>query len=180
MTRFDIEHSGYNLERLGNDETGYMLNPSEGPAVWFYGGLLTFKARKNDTKGLFSVSEWTMPENWYAPPHHHEDEAEAMYILEGNLTFTVSDATYHVTPGCFVFIPVNASHSIHVDSKMAKIITIISPGGFEHFFEELSVPAQAATFPINPDPSTLATLDDLIELGKKYGWRVAEVEMKKE
>src|SRR4051812_33245990 len=120
MSRFGdgmppIEEMEYDLGPLEDAETGgrgYMLEPTAGPKVWFAGGMINWKCRKVDTDGMFSASEWVMPEGFFIPPHEHEHEAEAMYILEGKCHFLVGEKWHTAVPGAFVYVPPKTVHSI--------------------------------------------------------------------
>jgi hypothetical protein len=49
---------------------------------------------------------------------------------------------------------------------------VIIPGGFEHFFEELSEPALAATSPYTEHHTP--PLEEIVAVGEKYGWSPGE------
>ena len=49
--------------------------------------------------------------------HHHKDDAEFYYVLEGRAKVTVEDELIDATPGTAIYIPVAAKHSILNDGK---------------------------------------------------------------
>ena len=65
----------------------YVLAGGEGEALWFSGGLLTYKTTGDQTGGLLAIAEVLAPEGTGSPKHlrHHEDEA--WYVIDGELTF---------------------------------------------------------------------------------------------
>ncbi len=129
------------------EAAGYALQGSEGRAIWFMGGLLTWKAVSNDTGGRFELVEQLCPRGFAAPFHVHEREAEGFYVLEGEVTFVIGSRTLRASPGSFAFVPGNVKHAFRVNSPVAKFLTLITPSGVESFFEELSEPAKARTLP---------------------------------
>jgi hypothetical protein len=60
--------------------------PGEAKAVSLGKNLVTFLARREDTAGIYSLTEFTVaPPPTPGPPLHiHKDAHEAMYVLEGN------------------------------------------------------------------------------------------------
>lgn len=151
---------------------GYALGPGEGPAVWFQGGIITMKARAHDTDGQFGLTEWYGPRGMVAPGQVHAHEAEGFYILEGTLDIGVGDTVYHATPGSYIYVPKETVHDWVVTSAVCRFLVLIIPGGFEHFFEELSDPALAATFPYTEHRTP--PLEEIVAVGQKYGWSPGE------
>jgi mannose-6-phosphate isomerase-like protein (cupin superfamily) len=153
----------------------YKVDTADGPAVWFAGGLVTFKAKADQTNGLFSLSEWLCPRGWGGGPRHiHDNEEEAFYILDGEFSFVVGDSPFRACAGDFVYVPRGTPHTLTAESGAAKALVLITPAGLEEFFVQLSEPAQAAGFPTGevrmPSP------EEMIELGRRYGWRLADPE----
>ena len=59
-------------------------------------------------------------------------------MLEGRLGALLGDQVVYAKPGDFVFKPRNQWHAFwNADDSSCRILEIISPGGFEHYFEEL-------------------------------------------
>ncbi|MGD9734295.1 MAG: quercetin 2,3-dioxygenase [Solirubrobacterales bacterium] len=151
----------------------YLLNDGEGPSLWFMGGLLTAKARARDTDGQFGLLEFAGPRGMAAPGHEHPKESEAFYVLEGTLDLGIGETVYRdVGPGAFFYVPPSTVHEWEVTSTTAKFLCLILPGGFEHFFEELS---ESAKYPVPPyTDHYMPTLEDLQRVGDKYEWKAAE------
>jgi quercetin dioxygenase-like cupin family protein len=151
---------------------GYALGQGEGPATWFQGGLLTMKARRADTDGQFSLVEFLQPRGSLAPGHVHHDESEGFFILEGMLRIGVGDTVYEASPGDYVYVPKQTVHDWIVTTAHCRFLVIITPGGFEHFFEELGEPALAATWPYTEHSQP--GLETILEVGSRYGWSSGE------
>lgn len=158
----------------GADPNGYMLGPDEGSFTYFFGGLMTFKAKAADTRGALSFVQVEVPHGWQAPVHRHADEGELFYITEGEAEILVNDTVHLATPGCTLWIPANTNHSLFVTSKVARGWTVITPGGFEKFFEDLGEPATVPTMPTHP--TRMPSPEELLAVGADYGWELVEPE----
>jgi mannose-6-phosphate isomerase-like protein (cupin superfamily) len=55
--------------------------------------------------------------------HHHKDDAEFYYVLEGNAKVTVDDEVIDATPGTAIYIPVASKHKI-VNDGAEKFVFI--------------------------------------------------------
>ena len=73
-----------------------------------------------------------------APMHRHGREDEYSYVLEGSIGALLGDAVVIGKPGDLIFKPRNQWHTFwNAGDKPARILEIISPAGFEKFFQEL-------------------------------------------
>src|SRR4029450_11661156 len=68
----------------------------------------------------------------------HEKEDEYSYVLEGRLGALLGDEVVYADPGEFVFKPRKQWHTFWAGDTECRILEIISPSGFEHFFAELA------------------------------------------
>ena len=95
-----------------------------------------------------------------APLHLHTREDEYSFVLEGRMGALLGDQVVEAGPGDLVFKPRNQWHTFwNAGDEPCRILELISPAGFERFFEELSDLGGA----INADP------DELTALGARYG-----------
>jgi mannose-6-phosphate isomerase-like protein (cupin superfamily) len=88
----------------------------------------------------YSLAEWLAPPSVPGPPLHvHRETDEAFCVLEGTFGFQTGDETIDGPPGAFVFIPRGSAHTYwNQGSTPARLLMVISPAGFESYFEELS------------------------------------------
>jgi mannose-6-phosphate isomerase-like protein (cupin superfamily) len=114
-----------------------------------------------DAAGRFSLVEHPMsPHALAAPLHLHTREDEYSFVLEGRMGALLGDDVVEAGPGDLVFKPRNQWHTFwNAGDETCRILEIISPAGFERFFEELSDLGGAPA----AGPETLA------ELNAKYG-----------
>ncbi len=70
------------------------------------------------------------------PLHVHQDAAEAFVVLEGSAEVVVGDQRLTLKAGQSAFAPKGADHTFHVTGETGgKLLIIVTPGGFEGFFE---------------------------------------------
>jgi len=70
------------------------------------------------------------------PPRHvHTREDEFIYVLEGQVGFSIGERAYQGGPGTFVSFPRNIAHGFEILSPAARLLIINTPGGFERMFE---------------------------------------------
>src|SRR3990170_3839838 len=147
-------------------EQGIKLQPGEGKSLWVLGDLYTFKVVGEDTGGSFALIEvQVQPENG-PPPHIHHREDETFYVLEGEVSFLHGDITFTATAGSFVYIPKGTLHTFkNIGTSQGRFLAIITPAGFEKFFEEIGEPVTDET---SPPPFNQATVEKLLTIAPKY------------
>jgi quercetin dioxygenase-like cupin family protein len=110
----------------------------------------------------FSLVEHPMSARALAAPlHRHTREDEYSYVLEGRVGALLGDEVLVGSAGDLIFKPRNQWHTFwNAGDEPARILEIISPAGFERFFEEL-VDLGGVT---RAEPDTLADLCARYEL----------------
>jgi quercetin dioxygenase-like cupin family protein len=132
---------------------GYMLDGHEGDAIWFLGTRMTVKTTGEQSGGAFTLIECECPAGFSPPPHIHQVEDEAFYILEGVVHVTCGDATWPVETGGFVFLPKGIPHRFVVsDDAPARMLQLTTPSQFEHFAAESGTPATHGGMPEPGEP----------------------------
>jgi mannose-6-phosphate isomerase-like protein (cupin superfamily) len=109
----------------------------------------------------FSLVEHPMsPRALAAPLHLHTREDEYSFVLQGRMGALLGDDVVEAGPGDLVFKPRNQWHTFwNAGDEPCRILEIISPAGFEHFFQELVAMGGA----IQADPDALG------QLSARYG-----------
>lgn len=114
-----------------------------GPKDGAYADLLSLGARfmiwGEESGGGFSLVEHPIPPRTLcAPLHRHSREDEYSFVLEGRMGAQLGDEVVHAEPGDLVFKPRDQWHSFwNAGDEPCRILEIISPAGFEHFFESV-------------------------------------------
>src|SRR5215212_7104545 len=92
-----------------------------------------------------------------APVHRHTREDEYSFVLEGRMGALLGENVVEAGPGDLVFKPRNEWHTFwNAGDDPCRILEIISPAGFEHFFQELSDMGGA----LKADPEQLGALSE--------------------
>ena len=118
-----------------------------GDAWWYGDGLFEFLIPSEATGGLLTVFRATMPEGFSPPRHVHTREDEVFVVEDGELRFDIAGRAVAAGPGTSVFMPRGVPHTFRVDGPSARVLGIMTPGGFESLFRELGVPAARRTLP---------------------------------
>lgn len=87
----------------------------------------------------FSLVEHPMsPRALAAPLHLHTREDEYSFVLQGRMGALLGEEVVEAGPGELVFKPRNQWHTFwNAGEEPCRILEIISPAGFERFFQEL-------------------------------------------
>ncbi len=114
-----------------------------------------------DAGERFSLVEHPMsPRALAAPVHRHTREDEYSFVLQGRLGALLGDDVVEAGPGDLVFKPRNQWHTFwNAGDEPCRILEIISPAGFERFFQELSDMGGVAS----ADPAVVE------QLNQRYG-----------
>lgn len=99
-----------------------------------------------ESGGGFSLVEHPIPPRMLcAPLHRHSREDEYSFVLEGRMGAQLGDDVVFAEVGDLVFKPRHQWHTFwNAGDAPCRILEIISPAGFEHFFDELAAQEAAA------------------------------------
>jgi mannose-6-phosphate isomerase-like protein (cupin superfamily) len=116
-----------------------VIGPKDGKAGFLGSIGVRFMIDGVDAAERFSLVEHPMsPRALAAPLHRHTREDEYSYVLEGRMGALLGDEVLVAGPGDLVFKPRNQWHTFwNAGDEPTRILEIISPAGFERFFEEL-------------------------------------------
>ena len=131
--------------------------PPDGGNRADFGGLgVHWKLFGAHTGGQFAIVHHPLkPRALAAPLHRHRNEDEYSYVLEGTLGALLGDERVSAGVGTWICKPRGQWHTFWNDSdEPCHIIEVISPAGFEHYFEELA--------------TALGNLERMAEVRQKY------------
>jgi uncharacterized cupin superfamily protein len=138
-----------------------VIGPNDGSRV--LSDFIIFKLMGEAAGGRFALVEHRLaPGQLGAPMHTHEHEDEYSFVLEGELSALLGGELVRAGPGSLVVKPRQQPHTFwNQGPGITRILEIISPSGFEHYFE--AVGEAFAANPSQPD------IDSLIVLAERYG-----------
>lgn len=116
-----------------------VVGPRDGKAGFLGSIGVRFMIDGAEASDRFSLVEHPMsPHALAAPMHRHGREDEYSYVLEGSIGALLGDSVVIGKPGDLIFKPRNQWHTFwNAGDTPARILEIISPAGFEKFFQEL-------------------------------------------
>jgi len=90
-----------------------------------------FLARTVDTPRFnFGIIEIAVGRELEA--HVHDEEDDAFYILEGELTFALASGDVRAPPGTFVLVPPGVEHGFRNDGRtVVRMLNLHAPAGFD-------------------------------------------------
>jgi len=141
-----------------------MLNPilvpdAGGTRVNILGIHLVIRIHGRATDGVLSVVESHDVPGGGPPPHIHHREDETFQILEGEYEWTVGDKKFVAGKGETIFAPRGVAHTYRYVGKVpGRLMCVITPAGFEGFFEDVG----ALT------PQQQQDIGRVMEIAKKY------------
>jgi quercetin dioxygenase-like cupin family protein len=121
---------------------------------------VVFKLDGEQTNGQVSIVEHPFPVGACVPPHRHTREDEYSVVTEGEIGFRSGDREVVLGAGGYITKPRGETHTMwNAGDVPARMIEVISPAGFEHFFRRMG--GLVASGP--PDP------DEVRALAERYG-----------
>src|SRR5215469_17552444 len=120
---------------------------------------MVIRVHGRETGGIVSVVESHDVPGGGPPPHIHRREDETFQILEGDYEFTVGDKKIVCKPGTTLFAPRDVPHTYRYLGKTpGKLMCVITPSGFEGFFEEIGALS----------PQQQQDIPRVVQIAKKY------------
>jgi quercetin dioxygenase-like cupin family protein len=115
----------------------------------FFKQTIWILASASDTDGGLGAVEVAGPRGAVPPLHVHHREDEAFYVLEGEYSVFIGDDVITASPGTWVWGPRDVPHGYQIHSERGRHLSLITPGGFEAFFEEVAAIATPHADPRN-------------------------------
>lgn len=124
---------------------------------------LVIRVHGRDTNGVLSVVESHDLPGGGPPPHIHHREDETFQILEGEYEWTVDGKTFVAKKGATIFAPRGISHTYrNLGGTPGRLMCIITPSGFEGFFEEIGA----------MPPQQQQDIPGVMNVAKKFGLEI--------
>jgi quercetin dioxygenase-like cupin family protein len=130
--------------------------------VWMPGGVRTdVHLTAEDTGGALCLLVDHLPVGWSLPRHRHRNEAETIYVLDGDFEMDLDGQRSRLSAGETIHVPRGVIHSTaNIGRQPGRRVVLFSPAGIERFFLEAGAPTPAG----EPD------LAAAIESATRHGW----------
>lgn len=133
-----------------------VLEPGDGYKLLSGPGRdLVFKVTGDDTGGAFDFFTVEVAPKGGPPLHVHHLQEEAIHVLRGRFKVRIGDAEFICQEGGFAYLPAGLPHAfLNLTDQTGEIIVVYTPGGGQHFYEELGPASRAA----GADPAAIAAI----------------------
>jgi mannose-6-phosphate isomerase-like protein (cupin superfamily) len=147
-------HIAETLQRFDASQGPRKVGREEGPIAHLGGCDARFLVWGEESGGGFSLVEHPIPpRSLCAPLHRHIGVDEYSFVLEGRMGALLGDEVIHAEAGELAFKPRDQWHTFwNAGDEPCRILEVISPAGFEHFFRELGEATEDGNF----DPEALS------------------------
>ena len=89
------------------------------------------------TGGRFALVETVEVRGAAAPRHCHHGEDETLYVLDGELAVWLGNEWHRLPAGAALLLPRGVEHAVAAVTSKARVLTLLTPAGFEGFHREL-------------------------------------------
>ncbi len=146
------------LRRFDHSQGPRIVGAGDGLVAELGGCDARFLVWGEESGGGFSLVEHPIPpRSLCAPLHRHVGVDEYSFVLEGRMGALLGDEVVFAEAGELAFKPRDQWHTFwNAGDTPARILEVISPGGFEHFFKEFSDTTKDGSF-------------DPVALSERYG-----------
>ena len=109
-----------------------LVNEKNVPEVKAAGRSYRWFLKSEESGGSIAIHIIAMEPGFSARPHHHSNEEEFFYILDGQIKITVGNRTEIAGPGTFAYIPPFATHAFTaLGDRPCRALHWNAPGGHE-------------------------------------------------
>jgi mannose-6-phosphate isomerase-like protein (cupin superfamily) len=156
-----------------------VIGPADGKLVSLQTVGVRYMIPGDETEGRLSLVEHPIPPLALAAPlHRHSREDEYSFVLEGRMGALLGDEVVYAEVGDLVYKPRGQWHTFwNAIDGPTRILEIISPSGFEQFFEDLAgivvdgVPDEDQFGPLRERYGLDMQLDSVPALIERFGLR---------
>jgi quercetin dioxygenase-like cupin family protein len=113
----------------------------------FPGARFHFRTTSAETGGSLAIIDITMSPGSEPIRHIHANEDETIIVHSGAIHYFAGEEKIIAQKGDVVFLPRGVPHHFKVISPIANVTLVLTPGGFEHFFEGITFPFEGDDLP---------------------------------
>jgi quercetin dioxygenase-like cupin family protein len=139
----------------------------------FPGGRFHFRLTSAETANALAVMDVLLLPGSEPVRHIHSREDETIVVHSGEIDYFIGDEVIHAKKGDTVFLPRGVPHHFKVVSPKASVTVIVTPGGFEYFFEKVTVPFEGEGVPpVSHSPLTEEKIARIKQNSELFGVRL--------
>ena len=135
----------------------------------YMGSIMTFLVNSEQTNGAFSMTDYLAKPGNEPPAHKHDREDEFLYVLEGRIDAYIGKEVFSAGPNEGVYFPKFVPHTFAILTPHFRMLILMSPGGLEGYFREMSEPARSLTLPEHAITYRAVDMDHATRTGKEHG-----------
>jgi quercetin dioxygenase-like cupin family protein len=144
-----------------------VVEPGQGDEVPLPGFGAVFKISSEANGGEVSIIEHPFAVGTITAPHRHTREDEHSLVVAGEIGFRSDDSEVVLGPGGYITKPRGQMHAMwNAGSEPGRIVEVITPGGFERYFRDLS---ELLVAHAGRPAADLHQTPEFVELAEKYG-----------
>jgi mannose-6-phosphate isomerase-like protein (cupin superfamily) len=166
----------WDVDHLAVTDTGRApvhLPAGTGAAAWTLSSHFETVLSAEESGGLLGAAIVTQPVGTATPLHVHTREAEAFFLLEGEMTYRAADETFPVEAGDFIWLPAGIPHAFRVTGRRpVRFLGLSLPSGLFELYDEAGRPAGASRLPTPEEAPLAEDAERWLRLAPKYGIRV--------
>jgi mannose-6-phosphate isomerase-like protein (cupin superfamily) len=136
---------------------------------WYMGNMMAFLVNSEQTDGAFSMTEYLSKPGNEPPAHVHDREDEFVYVLEGRIDAYIGKEVFSAGQNEGVYFPKLIPHTFTILAAQLRMLILMSPGGFEGYFRDMSESAGSLGFPEHAVNYGEVDMDHAIRKGREYG-----------
>lgn len=131
----ETEHDIWNVDEPSGPSEAIVAGPGEGELNENRARAITIRAARPELASM----EFVIQPGWPGvPPHVHDGQVDAFYVLEGELGLVLESEALTAGPGTFVAVPPGTSHSLGRARAPARFLNFHAPDdGFADFIRSV-------------------------------------------
>ena len=115
------------------------------------------------TGGRFALLETVAVRGAATPRHCHHWEDETLYVRDGELAVCLGNEWRRLAAGAALLLPRGVEHAVAAVTPVARVLTVLTPAGFEGLHRELGAMVPAAG----------AGVERLVATAARYGCEIS-------
>ena len=136
---------------------------------WYMGNVMTFLVNSEQTDGAFSMTEYLSKPGNEPPAHVHDREDEFLYVLEGRIDAYIGKEVFSAGQNEGVYFPKLVPHTFRILTPHLRMLILMSPGGFEGYFRDMSEQARSLSLPEHAVNYGEVDMEHALRAGKEHG-----------